>query len=389
MKTAEAPASLAGNVLPANSVHVDRYKLGACGLVFVLLTVAIFWYQFSSAQTADQAPSWEQLQWGYLLLILLYLPAETLASGARIWVLCRVLQPGTSLWTCIKAEWANVAVSMLTPSQTGGGPAQIYILSRAGVSTATAITISLLSFIGTMAGLACMGVYSLTVTGISAVGPLYVTAVWTLIAIGAALTLAALSPDLFRVALGKVSRIIWRIGGRRNPLSDWWPSGHERFGEPVDRLGRYTAKIVDLVYGYCDDVRRFLRVGKASFVWVCLLSVVFLLSRCFIPYLCIRFLGITASSFRAIFGAQMALTFLVFFVPTPGSAGLAEAASMAILSEIVPIGFVPYYNLLWRFSTLYIAAIAGFACLLQALAKDRGRLVRNSNRASINWRKHL
>ena len=68
----------------------------------------------------------------FLALLLLCLPLETLASSLRIWLLCRVLQPGIAFWTCVKAEWANVAVSLLTPSQSGGGPGQIYMLSRGG-----------------------------------------------------------------------------------------------------------------------------------------------------------------------------------------------------------------------------------------------------------------
>jgi len=46
--------------------------------------------------------------------------------------MARVLEPSVRLWTCIKAEWANVAVSTLTPTQSGGGPGQICVLSRGG-----------------------------------------------------------------------------------------------------------------------------------------------------------------------------------------------------------------------------------------------------------------
>ena len=113
-------------------------------MAFALLTAGIF-SQFQRIQAGDATPHWEGLRWGYLALILLFLPVETLAAGLRIWLVCRVLQPGVRLWTCIKAEWANVAISMLTPSQSGGGPGQIYILNRDGASVGTALTISLLS----------------------------------------------------------------------------------------------------------------------------------------------------------------------------------------------------------------------------------------------------
>ena len=92
------------------------------------------------------------------------------------------------------------------------------------------------------------------------------------------------------------------------------------------------------------------------------------------PYLCARFLGVEGGTLRQIVEAQMALIFLVFFAPTPGGAGIAEGASLSIMGGIVPSGIAPHYNLLWRFSTTYLAALAGFLCLGRALARDASRI---------------
>ena len=149
------------------SEKIGWVRLVIGGVSFLVLTVGIFWYQLYRIQGEEEVPRWDQLRWGYLLLILLCLPMETLAAGLRIWVVCRVLHPGMSLWTCIKAEWANVAVSMLTPSQSGGGPAQIYILNREGLKVESALTVSLLSFAGTVVVLFLMGLYTLLNPGIN------------------------------------------------------------------------------------------------------------------------------------------------------------------------------------------------------------------------------
>jgi uncharacterized membrane protein YbhN (UPF0104 family) len=345
------------------------------GMAFLLLTAGIFWYQFHRIEVGDATPRWDQLQWRFLPLILLCVPIETFAAGVRMWVVCRTLQPEVRLRTCIKAEWANVAISLLTPSQSGGGPGQIYILSRKGVSLGTALTISLLGFVGTMVGLVGMGLYSLAASDLEGMGTLFVAAVWTLTAIGAAMVIAAAWPGLFRLVLGMLSRAWWRVRRGRHPLSGWWPPGDSRTGPPVDRLDRWTARLVDIVYTYRTDVGRFVRAGKASFAWVCLLSLTFLFSRSLLAYLCVRFLGIGASTPRHIVEMQMALIFLVFFAPTPGSAGVAEGASLSLMAEIVPAGFAPYYNLLWRLSTAYLAALAGLFCLLQAALEDARRVM--------------
>ncbi|HEU4340871.1 MAG TPA: lysylphosphatidylglycerol synthase transmembrane domain-containing protein [Candidatus Binatia bacterium] len=388
MNTMNAIASNPHAPPHTGSIGIGGHKLIIGALCFVALTGAVLYYQFSLIQDGSAPPRWDQLRWIYFLLILLFLPVETLASATRLWLVCRVLQPGIGLWSCIKAEWANIAVSTLTPSQTGGGPAQVYMLGRDGVKAATALTISLISFMGTMVALICIGLYLLFVSGMAQTGGLFVAAVWTLVSISGAMLLAGVWPGFFRGALGALSRTVWRLAGKRYPLYEWRRPGDARIGEPVDRLDRFTTKLVDLLYGYRSDCARFLRDGKTTFVGVGLLSLVFLFSRCFIPYLCIRFLGIESSDLRHILEAQLALTFLVFFAPTPGSAGVAEAASMTLMSEIMPAGFAMVYTLLWRFSTVYLTAIAGLFCLLRAVTQDAIRCIPNSGN-SPRWRKTL
>jgi hypothetical protein len=333
---------------------MDR-KLVAGGAAFVALTLGTVWYQFSRIPLADARPQVDDLRWGWLVLLLLGLPVESLASGLRIWVIARVLQPGIGFSTCLKAEWANAAVSLLTPSQSGGGPGQIYMLSRAGARAGTALTISLISFAGTMAGLLALGLYSLFVSHAVAGGPLVATAVWSLAAIAGVMTLAAACPGAIRAALRGLSRAIARLTGKA-----------------PDRL---LARLLDLVDTYRRDVLSFVRRGKAAFAAVCALSLCFLLARAVMPYLCLRFLGLDTWTLRHVVEAQAALIFLVFFAPTPGGAGLAEGASLALMAPAVPVGFAPYYTLLWRSATVYVAALAGLLCLARAAIGDARHVV--------------
>jgi uncharacterized protein (TIRG00374 family) len=343
----------------------------AGGLVFVALSIGVFWWLFARVPGNHPGPAFADLRWGYFVLLLLVLPVETVASSARIWLICRVLHPGVSFRTCVQSEFVNVAIALLTPSQSGGGPGQIYMLSRGGgVSVSTGLTATLLSFMGTMVGLLLLGLYSLLVSGIGASGWLFLAPVWTLTAIAAALLLGAACPGLCRVGLAALSRTIWRLLRRSERVTDWWPPYAARTGPAVDRMDATTARLVDLLYTYREDVRRFLRRGKVCAAMVCALSVIFLLARAVMPYLCARFLGIEGGTLRQIVEAQMALIFLVFFAPTPGGAGIAEGASLSIMADIVPAGIAPHYNLLWRFSTTYLAALAGFLCLGRALTGD-------------------
>src|SRR4029450_2512778 len=100
---------------------------------------------------------------------------------------------------------------------------------------------------------------------------------------------------------------------------------------------------------------------------------------------CLRFLGIEGSDFRHIFEAQLILILLEFFLleffaPSPGGAGVMEMASLAVMRDLVSTGYAPYYNLLWRTSTLYVTALAGFACLAVALLQDARRAMRPTSK---------
>jgi uncharacterized membrane protein YbhN (UPF0104 family) len=140
--TSKAEFSRRTDVPVARLKGVNQAKLLAGSIAFIILTVGIFWYQFHRIQPTDTIPRWDGLQWKYLLLMLILLPIDAFACSLRMWMVCRVFQAGASFWTCLKAECANLGVSMLTPSQSGGGFGQIYLLNHGGVNVGTALTIS-------------------------------------------------------------------------------------------------------------------------------------------------------------------------------------------------------------------------------------------------------
>ncbi|MGD9322084.1 MAG: lysylphosphatidylglycerol synthase transmembrane domain-containing protein [Desulfobacteraceae bacterium] len=350
-----------------------KYLLG--GITFLLLTVVVFWFQFDRIEAGDQLVTWDKLQWGYLFLLLLFLPFDTIACGLRIWVVCRVLQPGIGFWTCLKAEWANVGVAMITPSSSGGGLGQIYMLNRGGANAGSAIAISFITFLGSMVGLLCIGLYNILFSGASDMGPLLSTALWGFTFIAAFVILAAVWPGLFRVLIMWIYQAYWQIRGKNHRLGVFRSSPEAQAESSQANMGRVAAKLVDMTHAYQDNVRRFVRLGKGSFVIVCLLSLSFLLSRCLMAFLCLRFLGIQTSTLGDVMEIQMALILFVFFAPTPGGSGLAEGVSLAFMSSVVPVGFAPYYNLLWRFTTLYLAASVGLFFLFRTMVSDARKVV--------------
>jgi uncharacterized protein (TIRG00374 family) len=356
------------------ALNIKKFTFG--GLLFLAFTVGVFWYQFDRIQAGQTLPVLRQLQWDYLLFMLFCLLLDTVASGLRIWIVCRVLEPGISFWTCLRAEWANMGVSMLTPSQTGGGFGQIYMLYRGGTTVATALTISLISFLGSMIGLLCIGLYSLVFSGIGEMGGVFRSAVVMFTVISALMVLTAFFPSIFQKAIHWCSKVFRSIRGKRLMAIRLFPAWKSNSKTDDVSMGPLAGRLVVLVHSYHLDVQRFLSLGKASFVWVCLLSLIFLLSRALMAFLCLRFLGIQVCTLGQVLKTQMNLIFLIYFAPTPGGSGLAEGISLSMMSHIVPIALAPYYNLLWRTTTLYLPALAGLFCLMHAVLRDTRRFVK-------------
>jgi uncharacterized protein (TIRG00374 family) len=351
------------------------YKLVCGGLIFIGLTVGIFWYQFSEIPAGNRSPIWNQLQWRYLFWLLLFLPIDTFAAGLRIWVICRVLQPGVSLWTCLKAEWANLGLAMLTPSQTGGGFGQIYMLSRAGLKLGTALTVSLISFLGSMVVLLFMGIYSLLIAKVDYLVVFFQGALFIFSLIVALLIFVLCWPGSLRFVISGICRGIQKICSQKYSRKNTGLPQNSRIIRLTNHLHNFSEKLVELCYMHQVNMRRFFSQNKTSFVWVCLLSIVFMLSRSIMAFLCLRFLGIQTSGLFNIIETQLSLIFLIYFAPTPGSSGLAEGASMLMMEGAIPTGFVPFYNLLWRCSTLYLPAMAGLLFLSWAIMQDARKIV--------------
>jgi len=351
------------------------YKLVCGGLIFIGLTVGIFWYQFSEIPAGNRPPVWNQLQWRYLFWLLLILPIDTFAAGLRIWVIGRVLQPGVSLWTCLKAEWANLGLAMLTPSQTGGGFGQIYMLSRGGLELGTALTVSLISFLGSMVVLLFIGIYSLLIAKVDHLVVFFQGALFIFFLIFALLIFVLCWPGSLRFVISGICRGLQKICSRKYAQNNISLSQNSRIKRLTNHLHNFSEKLIDLCHMHQANMRRLFSQNKISFLWVCLLSLVFILARSIMAFLCLRFLGIEASSLGDVLETQLNLIFLIYFAPTPGSSGLAEGASMLLMDSTIPTGFAAYYNLLWRSSTLYLPAIAGLLFLAWTIIHDARKVV--------------
>jgi uncharacterized protein (TIRG00374 family) len=132
-------------------------------------------------------------------------------------------------------------------------------------------------------------------------------------------------------------------------------TGELRRWPPVARFGRGLAKGV-------EEYRvalTLLKVGwHKPFVLATALSAAMLLNKCLVGYVLVKGLGFEGT-YVDVAARQSLQWLLIYFSPSPGGSGVAEATVPAFLEGIVPIGHVLEFTVLWRVLTSMLGAGLG------------------------------
>jgi uncharacterized protein (TIRG00374 family) len=309
----------------------------------------------------------QEFRWPYLLLAAAMMVVDWIAAGARIWVFASRLQPGISYRGCIRAGLSNIFLGGVTPSQTGGGAGQIYVLYKEGMPAFDAVVVS---FLG---GFLCTAVF-LPVCGLSVTllfepvtidFRLQYLVKGTIVTLGLIVVLAMIG----LVDPRPVQNIIRRIIGCVPPLN-----------RRLERRGVVDI-IMDLVNRYHVMMKYFLARAKLAFLAGFSLTVVIYFNKFIIAWVVLRGLGITADFWEVVY-SQLVLILIFYFAPSPGASGLAEVSTAEVMKGIIPPGFEGAFVLVWRLFTLFISVAVGALVTIRSLYRERA----NAGESVIDYR---
>ncbi len=291
------------------------------------------------------------LRWGWVLLGVALASLDWFGGGARVWVVVRQVYPGVTAAGSILAGGLTTWAGYLTPAHTGGGPMMIYTLKRYGVPLPEAMISSLMTFVATVVFFAVAGPlalllgagHSLEQHGILGrtftLYDLFRLSLGTFIAIGLIMIVLFVFPDIGR-----------RVGQR---LVGWLETrGSARLASRVKEMREGVDRSHECLVAF------FRGRGWAALGAAVLLSALAFGNRLAAGYVVLRMLDIHAH-FVDVVVLQTLITFLLYFAPTPGGSGLAEALSLAVMSIYVPRVLTPSYILLWRLTTSYLTVAFG------------------------------
>jgi hypothetical protein len=288
---------------------------------------------------------------GTLLLLLVYFSAD----GLRLYFCIRSLGYAVPLRTVAKLVFINIFFSNITPMATGGGVAQIWYLHSRGIPVGIA---SAATTIRTM--LAIVFIFTATPIFILTLKPLQNIAI--LDKTGPVLML------LILIYLGFFAIIVWRSTWLSGILSRIVSTLHRSKIIGDARHQRWQFKARREVLRFTHSFSSFLKAPFHLNVAAILCTAIFLLSLFSFPALLIHPLGYEVD-YSVSIGLLVVTTFIMYFAPTPGAAGIAEGVFGAFFSTMLSADHLLLVILAWRFLSIYLGMLIGMCIMLLEIIK--------------------
>ncbi|MGQ9609312.1 MAG: lysylphosphatidylglycerol synthase transmembrane domain-containing protein [bacterium] len=298
-----------------------------------------------------------RLEYGLIASILMV--TQWSFNGIRFKILLNSLDNKVSFWTSLKAFMANVFMSAMTPSQTGGGALQIYVLNRAGVSIAKAFTGCLMGAVLTVFCLLVLTLGTLLFKPDLRVELGHQMMYIFMLVCAVFLFMFA----LFTLSLLKI-KIIKRITGRLLLFLTGLVKSKKRLG--------ITKRVLSGLDQYSKCMSIYAHTKKYKLFLACLYTFAAIITNSFIAPVLFVGLNVHCNSLN-VFLTQFILLFIAYFGPTPGASGIAEFSNYWMMSSLnIDSKILGIYTLIWRFYTSFIGVIVGGIITL-TLLKQRNR----------------
>lgn len=320
-------------------------------IISIISMVGVFLY----TNTGNTLEVWKGIEFKYIGFALFLMFFELLIGGYRNHIFVRELYPGKSHWVSIKANLANIFMGAVTPSQSGGGLAQMYIFHKNGIKFGDALTISFINWITTLTFLPISGYIAYQIIkdkisgdfinylakfGLTVFGILFVV-----------LFVAIVFPSIISWIIQKLSKVVGHLNKK-------WQSKIETAG----------SKAKDSLIRYRDKCGNLLRNKPSLFIFTFLLTTVLYFSKYLMGYVVVLALGVEVE-FATVAAVQSLVFLLLYFAPSPGASGIAEFTIAGLMTGILADDYIATFTLMSRGFLIFLPAIIGSVVVIRELKK--------------------
>ncbi|HSG48474.1 MAG TPA: lysylphosphatidylglycerol synthase transmembrane domain-containing protein, partial [Longimicrobiales bacterium] len=291
-------------------------KRGVAG--FVLLTLAGLAALFLLTFPGDVASVIRGLSPGFLVLAVLSTVVDLFLGPLRFHLFLRKLIPGTPFSLPFRADLVGRFLGAVTPSQSGGGPGQIFVLFKGGIPLPVVLSVLMVNLVASLtfllvAGGAAVWIFQERLDA----GAIRHLTQWGALVFGSVLLLLLVSVLRPRLLAGPLERLARALSNRPGRLALMVRRGCEALAASGEQ---YQASCVDCV-------RRWPVLPVAAAVLAALLY----LNKFTLAWFLMRGLGVEGPYLTTV-AVQALLHFILFVAPTPGGSGIAEVSTGALMS---------------------------------------------------------
>ncbi len=279
---------------------------------------------------------------------------EGLISGVRIYYLMRIINPRITIITSIKAAYANIFMGAITPSQTGGGVAQIYFISRDKIPYSQASAGSIVSFVCTMFFLITALISTSLFNSPTMGNSLQLMIKSACVAVGTTALIFILCM-LFTHSINKLKYFFYTYFISKGIIKD-----------KNGKIEKFLKKFAEELVSCRESILIMAKRGKRALILGYLFTCAFFAVRLIIPYFIILGLGGSVNVADVMY-IQLFIVLVSYFSPTPGASGIAEVSSLVLMASLVSSPVIAIYTFLWRLCTLYVNTSIGGVLLYREL----------------------
>lgn len=288
---------------------------------------------------------------GWVLMGFVFYIASQFGEATVLWVLSRTYDNAPAWTTCLRSVLIGNMAGFITPMMAGNMPAQIAILTRAGLHLGDSATLLLMKTISYQASYTILILLSALYGKLLRGGFGLITPIWVVIYIG--IFLSAGTVLLFIVIL-RADKLITKLAIRLIRFL----ARLKIIRKPEDMETKVVAEIHRM-----SDNYKTMKDLKPTIIKAVMIGVGQLFCLMLVTYAVYRSLGRTGLLVFDVTSLQAYASLIQAYIPIPGGLGVSDTAFLEIMK--VPMGpeNVDFAMILWRLLAFYAPIMYGVVAL--------------------------
>lgn len=327
----------------------NRNKLAL--LVMIALGVFIFFYSVQGVSYHDLIGDISNLHWGWLAVAVLCMALSVVIEAFVVKTLLKERYPKFSFRDSLRVPLVEALFNGITPLDSGGQPAQLFVLVQSGIDAGRATSILLMKFVVYQSMIVlnfilCLFVgFHLIADKLHVMGLLVIFGFLIHLVVILGLLLVMYWYDFTKKMVNLCLRPIKRF------VSSERYAKYEKFiNEKIDNFYRESLQLK-------TNYRLLFKIS-----WMTLIQLFFYY---IIPFFILLALRVDNAQLLTVMTLHVLIVMMISLFPIPGGAGGAEYSFSLIFSTFVNSGSkLVLAMIIWRIITYYLAMFGGMVALV-------------------------